>query len=268
MLRSLLVLFLAIPAVSFGQLEQAAPPEIDESLRATVNQFYSYFQRGRFREAEDLVDHESKDLYYDARKQRVISFELRQVSWSEDFREADVLVAASWVLPMLGDTPVPVPLSSNWRLVDGVWRLHLEPRPGAEDGGYMSPAGPMNFSDEEPAQLGSPAAMMSAPRPTIESLANMYEVSAESVTFNADAEGPQTQELIVQNKSRGSLRVELISESDGIEVAIEPDKFRAGEEAKVLLTYDSSAGAPPANKSLRFLVSPIGQRFDVALNFR
>ncbi len=255
-------------ALAFGQLEQTAPPELDESLRDSVAQFYSFFQQGRFREAEDLVDHESKDLYYDARKERILSFELRQVDWAEDFREADVLVAASWVLPTMGNTPVPVPLSSNWRLVDGVWRLHLKQRPKTEDGRYISPAGPMNFSDRKAAPLGTPGATANALRPTIDSMAGMYEVSEETLSFARRGQGIQTREVTVANKAQGSLTVELVGQTTGVEVVIEPEKTNPGETSKITVSFDPAIGSPTDDQTLHFLVMPIQQRFNLVLNFQ
>lgn len=267
MLRLFLVFTLASSTAAFGQLDQQAPPELEVSLRETVTQFYTFFQKGRFREAEDLVDHESKDLYYDAAKQRIMSFELRQVSWAEDFRQADVLVAASWVLPMMGNAPVPVPLASDWRLVDGVWRLHLE-SPSNSEAGYVSPAGPMKFSDEDSPQLGTPGALTNAPRPTIEALAGMYEVSEKSLSFQRRGEGLQTREVSVKNKARGSLSVELTGQTTGVEVSIEPKKFKAGEEARILVSFDPAVGSPTDQQTLRFLVMPIRQQFELLLDFQ
>ena len=266
MLRLLLVLILASSSAVFGQLDQQAPPELEESLREAVTQFYTFFQQGRFREAEDLVDHESKDLYYDAAKQRIMSFELRQVSWAEDFRQADVLVAASWVLPMMGNAPVPVPLKSEWRLVDGVWRLHLE-SPSDSEAGYVSPAGPMAFPDPDSAPLGTPGSLANAPRPTIEALAGMYEVSEKSLSFERRGKGLQTREVSVKNKARGSLSVELIGQTTGVEVSIEPKKFRVGEEARILVGFDPAIGSPTDQQTLQFLIMPIRQRFELLLDF-
>jgi len=261
-------LLVGFSSVAFGQLDQSAPAELDESLRAAVNQFYAFFQRGRFREAEDLVDHESKDLFYDARKERIQSFELKQINWADDFREADVLVAASWVVPMMGAKPVPVPLSSNWRLVDGAWRLHLELRSRVKDGVYTSPAGAMTFSDRGDANLGAPSAIINDPRTLLDAIAHMYEVSENKVAFQRRGEGVQTREVTVANKGDGNLTLEQVSKATGVEVSIEQPKFGPGEQAKIVLTFDPAVGSPTDQQVLPFLVMPISQRFELTIDFK
>ena len=162
-----------------------------------------------------------------------MSFELREVTWAEDFREADVLVAASWVLPNMGSRPVPVPLSSNWRLVDGVWRLHLKQRPTAEDGSYISPAGAMSFSDAKTgAPLGTPGATVNALQPTLTTLAGLYEVSEKSLSFERSGDAIQTREVVVRNKAQGSLTVELVGQATGLDVSIDPEKSRRAKSRR------------------------------------
>jgi hypothetical protein len=84
--------------------EPAAPPEVEQALRARVTQFYELQKEGKFRQTEQYVAEDTKDLYYAMAKTGCISFELGKISYSDDFTKATVIVRCERELrqPVIG----------------------------------------------------------------------------------------------------------------------------------------------------------------------
>ena len=250
-------------------LARTAPPEVDDALKSRVARFYSHFQKGEFRQAEDMVDEASRELFYNAKKTRILDYAIGAVKYAEDFRAANVLVVCKAILTFSGTTPVDMPLSSDWRFQDGDWWLHLSERARPEGADAGSPFGAMSFSQ----QMAAPGSMMtpqaSAAPPTIESLSKMYKVSAESLAFSIAAEEPVTQTVEVKNMAAGRLSLERSSGPiAGIEVAIEPASIEPGQDGKIHVTYDPKKAVHGAGRlRLDFTVMPIAQAFELYLDF-
>jgi hypothetical protein len=49
---------------------------VSAALSARVSAFNSAFQAGQFRQAESFVDEESKELYYNVQKSRILGHEI------------------------------------------------------------------------------------------------------------------------------------------------------------------------------------------------
>jgi hypothetical protein len=265
-----ITLLLAIGAASAQDLARKAPPEVDDALKTRVSQFYQHFQRGEFRQAEELLDPPSRELFYNAKKNRIIDFRIQNVDYKEDYRNAGVLVVCKMIVNMMGHKPLEMPLTSDWRFADGEWWMHLEaPRqpPGAD---AESPAGPMTFSKEMPPP-GSTFGVKETPvpRPTLESLKTMYEISTDTLTFPKDAAEPVSRSMTVKNASIGKLSVEYLEEPlQGIEVTIEGAEMKAGGEATITITYDPNLEKPLTGRvPVSFEVMPISQVFNVFLDF-
>src|SRR6185295_13071044 len=100
-----------------------APPEVDQALRARIGQFYQAYVDGKFRVAEQLVAEDSRDFFFEIEKQKILSFEKSEITYSDNFTKARVLT----ILPMevrnarLGRITVRPPATSFWKLEKGVW---------------------------------------------------------------------------------------------------------------------------------------------------
>jgi hypothetical protein len=239
---------------------RAAPPEVEEALKARVSQFYDYFKMAKFRQAEDLVVEEAKEHFYGAKKSRIFGYEIGNLKFSEDLKEAHVLVTCLTMVPGLGSKPLSVPLPSTWKSIDGEWFLYFETRqPGVE---HDSPAGKMHFSQE----LGTHGSLAASQPATLESLKEMYAVTPSSLTFSSQTADPVTRTFRVENRSKGELT--LVSESKGmpgVTVDAGTGKIAAGESLAVSVTYVPSSHVGPGEYPLQFAVQPIAQHFDVKL---
>lgn len=268
-----LLLLLAVGLGSAQGLERKAPPEIDDALKSRVSQFYTHFQRGEYRQAETFLDEESRDLYYNAKKDRIMDFQIQGVDYTEDFRKANVLVVCKTVVQMLGSEPVNMPLNSDWRFEDGNWWMHLSKNRGAEGADAISPFGPMSFNQDLP-QPGSgfrppQQGGVTMQPPTIESLKTMYRLSTDTLTFPKDREGPVSRSMQVKSSSVGKLSVERTTRPiPGIEVTIEGAEIEPGGEATITFTYDPEKAEHVTGRvRVDFVVMPISQPFEVYLDF-
>lgn len=270
MIRLVLVAALAVAgSPASAQLARKAPPEIDDALRSRVSAFYAHFQKGEFREAESYVDEESKDVFYGAKKNRIINFEIRTVEYAEDFRSANVLVACETIVPMLGSKPLAVPLASDWRYSEDGWMMHLKD-PGEEREKYAvagSPFGQMQFSQElpEPGQLSTQQQQVRMP--TIESLADMYHVSATNVQFRSST-APTSRSIRIENKSAGKMSVEIASTPvPGLTWELDTADIEPRGAATLTITYDPTERQLQGRRRVDLLLMPISQTVTVFLDF-
>lgn len=266
-----LLALLAVASAPAQDLARKAPAEIDDALKTRVSSFYQHFQRGEFRQAEAFLDEESKDLFYNSKKNRILDFKIQGVDYAEDFREAKVLVVCKTVIAMLGSEPLNMPLNSDWRFNEGDWWLHLteHDRPAGADA--SSPFGPMSFS-QDVAQPGSNFRGPQGPTvqpPTIESLASMYRVSTDTLTFPKTSTEPVSRSMTVKSASVGRLSVERKSGPiNGIEVEIEGGNIEPGGEATITFTYDPAKAEHITGRvRVDFVVMPISQTFEIYLDF-
>ncbi|MBI1352948.1 MAG: hypothetical protein GC160_01290 [Acidobacteria bacterium] len=273
-ITSFVFMFLLAAAAAPAQLQQlarSAPPEVDEALRQRVEGFYTHFQKGEFRQAENYLDEESKDAFYNAKKNRIMAFEVKTIKWAEDFRSANVLVACHTIVPMLGSAPLAVPLASDWRYHDDSWFMHLTKKEDVE----MSEDAPVKATPFGQMQAGQEVVPPGgfrpppqAPRPTIESLAEMYQVSADAVRFPAAADEPVTRQVKVKNNSMGKLKIERYTRDiPGIEVSVDQPEFDSGVDATISFTYHPETAKLGGRYRVDFMLMPISQMFEVYLDF-
>ena len=252
-----LCLALAGSSLSGQALSKAVPAEIDSALRENVSTFYEHFRRGEFRQAEDFVEEESKDLFYTSQKSRIIDFNLKSINYAEDFRGAKVLVVCKTMIPMFGSQSVDLPLTSEWRLIDSAWQLHFDTNTGDENSDATTPFGGMSFYPNSQPSPGS----AQIKQPTLESLQEMFSVSAESVKFDDSGNAPTAK---VKNNASGKLIVERVGRGvPGLTVEIDNPQIETGKEATLTFTRDPAAAALTGRFRIEFMVMPISQRFSI-----
>ena len=240
-----------------------APPEEEAALRERVNGFYSTFQQGQFREAEAYVAEESREVYYNAPKTRVFSYEIRSVEFNPDLTEASVLVGAETLSP-LSAQPLKQPLQSRWKRIDGEWYMQLK---GLASGdGYQTPVGPMHFP-EGPGKDGSRPANFKSPN--LASMQTAYEVSDRNLKFSSGGTAPETHTITVKNKFQSALTIErLTRDFPGMEIKIDSETIPHEGEITIAFTYHPEQARLTGNKHFDFDLMPITQRVRVVLTFR
>ena len=253
-----------------AQLARTAPPEIDEALREKVSGFYTHFQRGEFREAENFVAEESKDLFYGAKKNRILNFEIRNVEFEEDFRAANVIVLCETIVPMMGSKPFAVPLASEWKFDGDLgWMMHLKDPGEARERVAMagSPFGNMQFRQDlpEPGKLRDQTDK--AQVPTIESLSGMYHASTENMRF-IGANSPSSQSFTIHNRSAGKMTIEQVAgHMEPLEVQFESTEIEAGQSTKITITYNPQVKKLMGRHRVDFQLMPISQTVSLYIDF-
>jgi len=266
----LLILVLGLSSVASAQFEQVAPEELVSSLTARVAAFYGTFQAGQFRQAENFVDEESKELYYNVQKSRIMGHEIKSITWADDFRSARVMIVALSIVPMVsnGNKPVPVPVAGTWNLIAGEWYLHLTPPDKRK-----TPFGMANPSAA--AGLRQPAGT-TIPQgggvnvPSIADMRQMMSLEETKVVFpgGLTEATAKTIALISHAPTGFILSVELAGGvPDGLTVQIDPQNVQPGDKGNITITYDPAVGTLSGERILQFDVSPTGQHLEATVAF-
>lgn len=168
-------LFLVCAAACLAQTpktpkEPPKPPaDVDQALRARVQEFFQYHVTGEFRKAEALVAEDTKDLYYNRDKPRYLKFiEIARIDYNPDFTKATatVMVVTPQMIPGWEGGAPTIPIPSTWKIENGKWCWYLEP-----EAFLRTPFGsiPLNTVSSaaaaNPGQL--PASLFPAPGPQL-----------------------------------------------------------------------------------------------------
>ncbi len=225
-----------------------APPEVEDALRARITKFYQLQVDGKGRQAEELVAEDSKDFFYNIAKPKFLSFEIRDITYSDNFTKAKAMIVVEMYVMMPGfeGKPMKVPGSSLWKLDNGQWCWYitqdiLETTPF----GKMKPGGaPGGLPDQKNA-------------PTVASLAK--QVQADKLRAALMAIGPASSDQItIHNSMPGSVRIELrYADVRGLEIKADRTEIPAGENALVSFRYVPGHGYPPRTLNVDCAVEPI-----------
>src|SRR5580692_11095665 len=118
------VLFV-LPSTAFAQVPApAAPPEVEQALRARVTEFFQDFVDVKFRQAINLVAEDTQDAYFSSPKAEYKEFRIDGIDYSDNFSKATVRLTMKqvWKLKAEGflqDTIVDAPMSTAWKVENG-----------------------------------------------------------------------------------------------------------------------------------------------------
>ena len=243
---------------------QDTPSVVEEALRTRVTEYYRLFQEAKFRQIEAYVTEESKDVYYAMRKVRPLGASISSVTFSDNIKDARVIVILQMIVPLVSTKPVPMPVSSNWKLVDGEWYAHF-PLPKIGDV-IDTPFGKKTIK----ARQGGPAVLGEGlPRPTLKSLAKMFAVDRNRIEFSTSASGPVTETIFIENRSKGRLQIRPLSNAiKGLKIELIPTDISPGEKAILTVVYQPAVRQLRHQYQLRFRVDPIAKPFVVKVDFR
>jgi hypothetical protein len=251
LLRTAPVFLLASSAMAqnAAQVFAKAPPEVDEALRARITKFYQAQVDGKARQAEDVVAEDSKDFFYNMAKPKFLSFEIRDITYSDNFTKAKVMMVVETYVMMPGfeGKPMKVPGGTFWKIENGQWCWYIPP-----DVLNATPFGTMKPSNGAPGGLPD---LKNAP--TVASLGK--QVQADKLHAALLAAGPPTSDKItIHNAMPGSVRIELRhADVRGLEIKADRTEIPAGENAVVSFHYVPGNGYPPRTLNVDVAVEPI-----------
>jgi hypothetical protein len=103
----------------------------EEALRTRVEQWYAALQQGDWSRMEKYLTKESKPIFRSQAKKPVLAHQIQSIKLDPGADTASVVVQIPVFSP-LAPQPVPMPQTTQWRLVKGVWYLELsKPDPNA-----------------------------------------------------------------------------------------------------------------------------------------
>jgi hypothetical protein len=254
LLKAAPVFLLASYAVAQNAAEifAKAPPDVDEALRARIAKFYQALVDGKARRAEEIVAEDSKDFFYNAGKPKFLSFEIRDISYSENFTKAKVTMVMEMYLliPGFEGKPMKVPGPTFWKIENGQWCWYIDP-----DVLNTTPFGKMKDSGV-PGSPGAPPDLRSAPTP--ETLAKLVKPDKRIASLRATADS--SDQIKIHNGMQGSIRIELRPRASvrGLEITADRTEIPAGEDAVVSFKY-VKAGFPPRTVNVDIAVEPTNQ---------
>jgi hypothetical protein len=242
-----------------ADLFHKAPPAVDEALRARISKFFQAHVDGKFRLAEPLVAEESKDFFYSTNKPKYLGFEIRDIAYSDDFKLAKATVVTKMVIMAPGflDKPVPVPVPSRWKLVNGDWYWYV-----SEDDLNMTPFGKMKAGNGGSGSGSTPA----IPGPE-EAARLLKAVKPDKDEIELKAREASSGEFTIVNGMPGHVTLSLDPvRYPGVAARIDTTDLEAGAKAHV--TVEWTPGAAPARQiNLMVRVQPTNQYIRLRARF-
>ena len=240
-MKSRFAIAVLLAAMSFAQ---TAPPEapkppadVDQALRARVNQFYDLLLKREFRQAEALIADDTKDYYYSVGKPTITKFGLQEIRYSDNFTRAIAIVLCTQKVAQpgfpMGEWALPIP--SLWKYENGNWYWYINQKE------VMTPVGIVEKVGDAPAvpgaATGGALAKGFAQVPSLEP--GKVAADKKAVTL----EGGKTETVTIVNGSPGAVRLFMPTQL-GLDLKLEPGMLSEGEKAvlSVRATKDSASG--------------------------
>jgi hypothetical protein len=243
-------------AQSPADLFNRPPEDVDRALRARITEFYQDHVEGKFRQAEALVAEDTKDYYYSGNKTKYLSFEIRELHYSEGFTRAKALIMCEQYIPVpeFNNKPLKVPTPSYWKLVDGQWYWYVD-----QDLLRKSPfGGPMTPGP----YVGGTTPTVPQTIPNLEQMQKLFNQQVKVDKSAVTLKPGDSDQVTVTNGAQGAMTVSLAGAVPGVDAKLDQTSIPAGQKAVV--TLRASAGAKPGVLTLR--VEQTNQVFSIQVN--
>lgn len=209
----------------------AAPPEVHKALRERVEKFYQTQVDGKFRQAEQYVADDTKDLYYTIQKPKYLKYEIGDITYTHNFTRANVTVNVDREVgtPTIGKMVMSIPQETAWKLEKGEWFWYVDPNR------VRTPFGSVNVTQGSAGGEGTPAQRGLPKGPAIEDV--WKQITADKTSFRFPYKAA-TEKVTITSKLPGvvTLKVQSIDIA-GLDVKLDRDQLARGETAHVILQY-------------------------------
>ena len=223
------------------------PKDVDEALRARIQQFFQYHVTGEYRKAETLVAADTQDYFYDHNKPRYISIEVGQIEYSDNFTKAKAVVLCEQRInnPAFGNRTFKIPTPSTWKLENGKWYWYVP-----EESRNLTPFGKMTAGPETGSKPASGGVLPSIPD-NADFLFKQVQLEKSEVIVPPGEHGAVT----VVNHAPGAMTLSVVQVPVGMEAKLDKATLQSGEKATLTVTnaHEGQAG------EVRLSVDPIGQ---------
>ncbi len=249
-----------------------APPAIDEALRARVSAFYQAHAEGKFRQADQYVAEDSKDVFFAAEKPQYEGFQITKITYTDNFTKATVITACKTEMFFHGHKmPVTMPAVSHWKIDNGDWFWYYFKAPDLESPwGVMKP-GPADDTNSVVARITAD--------PVAAARNILAKVVLDRNAVSVDQTKESKQEIHLKNGLLGPIRV-LADPTGTPGLTVRPAKAEVGpgEDAAVVIEFNPDdpevtcreclmhPGVRPAI-TVNLTVQPTQQRFPIQITF-
>jgi hypothetical protein len=210
------------------------PAEVDQALRARIQEFFDLHVKGQYRKAEELVAEDTKDYFYTHDKPSYLSCEITKIDYSENFTKASSVVTCLRYIRMPGfaDKPMKVPGTNTWKIENGKWVWYVD-----QDALLNTPFGRMKPGDyPNNGTASAPPSLANMPT-TTDFLMKQVKMDPESVRLKPG----ETAEVVIANGAPGPADLVLSGKLAGVEAKFDESKLKPGGKTK--LTLRAAKGA-------------------------
>jgi hypothetical protein len=245
--------FALLGGLSFAQTavpqDEKPPADLEQTVRARVNQFYSMMKNHDYRKAEALIAEDTKDYYYAGSKPDIRKFEVLTIEFSDHFTHATAMTRCTEPVVVAGFPPTEITVNTPtlWKLEDGAWRLYEDPEKVNNPSGLRTK---IQKSVDGATALTLPSMPKDLPTDPAFALGKL-QIDRPQIDL-----APETVERItVSNTSAGPVSLEPGYPLKGIEAKLDRTELPKGEKAVLTLT----AGKEPVAGTYYLRVSPTGE---------
>jgi len=213
------------------------PAGVDEALRARISQYFQLMIDNKYRQAEDLVAEDSKDLYYNGNKPKYLSFEVKSIDYLDNFTRANASVSCETLvtIPGFAGRPIRIPVTSRWKLVNGEWFYYIDPDDARRTPFGLTKAGPVT---------GAPGPLPAIPTSTAFAMGKV-KADKTAVTLKPG----QSAEVTLSNTAQGSMSISLTGRVPNVDVKLDRVNLNVGEKA--VLSLQAHEGARSGTLSIQ-----------------
>ncbi|HLH17143.1 MAG TPA: hypothetical protein VKX45_07975 [Bryobacteraceae bacterium] len=241
MFRVLAAALLATFAWAQSPPAATAPPEVEQALRARLEEFYHYFITQEYRKAEKLIAEDSQDWFYNHNKPQYLSVEIQSITFSDHFTRARATVLAEQfvMFPGFAGKPIKMPVTSDWKIVDGQWFWYIDPEELRHT--------PFGVIQERTNAPSAPGSLPTSIPTTADFAMNLVKAETRSVKLKPG----ESAQVAFRNGARGLVNLSIESRPAGIEAALDHAQVEAG--GKAVLSVKAREGAKGGTISVRIL---------------
>jgi hypothetical protein len=258
-----IALFALAAAAAFAQTDvppaETPPAEVDQALRARVNEFYILMQNHEYRKGEAMIAEDTKDYYYAGSKPEIHQFEVLSIEYSGHFTHAKVTTRCSQPLVVAGFPPgeISLKIPTLWKIDNGNWYLYEDPEKIHNPSGLQTKIqSAVNEAAAKTAQLSMPKEIPQDPSFVL----GKVQVDKAQVELAPGTATPIT----ISNGSAGLITLELGYPLKGIEAKLDRTDVAGGEKAVLTLT----AGKEPSPGTFYLRVVQTGEAIRILVQVK
>ncbi len=255
----------------FAAFAQNPPADVDEALRARVNEFYGYHVQGEFEKAWPMVAEDTKKEYFNAQKVRYESYKIDSIKYSDNFTKAVVTLTVTEKKRMSVQMPeitMTHPSSTLWKIENGKWCWYND-----HSSNWMIPMGP---SDPAAVKAANNSGQAINPMVTPDALkqrvaAIMGQSAFDKTVLRLGGTQESSDQAVFHNGQGGGIRIALAQTNlpEGMTAKLDKTELAADDRATLRVTYNpkTQKDKVPGDVTLYVIMEPFAQQFPVVVKF-